>query len=327
MEIGIGWSSHSPPNGGHSVHHPSPFEVMRDAAGDAAIHFTSNGPRLLAVDFGNAFWVNETGQPEDSYSPVQPGAKSGTRRIPDFIGIARWAFAHGGDVVTEASTPRSFRGGATDLVGLLTQHPERRLFTVSPRQARNEYFRWAGHPYNGHLQDEVAAAMIWRVATTQPTKRWRPRDEALAVRTEDPLRPHLRELIRLREDGYPLAAMSREVYGFFPNAGLLDAAQKRIFVSDNAWVPNRCAAFIISLKEPTSGSRGGWERVIGASAHARGNLYRQILLVGKPHNDTYVHKQHYSGIPMRDAHYALRRLRSTVLRDRANELRQKGEEP
>lgn len=272
---------------------------------------------FTAIDFGTHLLASEDGVPDNSYKIREPGKRFGTTRFcSDFVAALRLQFEAGRSVVTESATLGSFRMRyrEDEIVDLLVKFPDLHLYTLGTHATRNQLAREGLIVKGGGgIDNALAAATQHRIASLHGAKVWQPRDWSLAVTRVDPLRPHYHELVRLRNDGYPKPAMMEQVYRFLPTFADLTDDQK-IVLGDGRkhYADDRAAALVISLKEPASSSREGWDRVVGASSHGRGSIYRQILIVGKPRSN-YRHREHLTGMMLSDARKAYRSLRAPIL--------------
>lgn len=272
---------------------------------------------FIAVDYGSQLWASDNGIADDSFRPREAGKRPGKERyITDFVVLLRH-FLQIGDVVTEAPTTGSYNVRQhEDAIVEMRELFDHKLYVVGSHSARNECRRngWVAGE-SKKLPNNMAAAAIWNVAFRDGARLWTPpsRDQDV-IKNFDPLRPNKGEVIALRRSNYDHELMNELVWSFLPRFEDLTEDQKQLLGENGTYNPDLAAAFVVSLKEPLSNTRDGWEKVLGASRDGRPSIYRQVLVVGKPRAD-YQHKIHVSGLTMSAATNARRSLRSRVLRE------------
>jgi hypothetical protein len=275
-----------------------PSAALHDTAAPAAMANTAEGSdrsirRLVAIDYGTPLMV-ATGPDRDQARRARVHSDSGRNKrrdgkSEDVVQVIGENLAQGHDVGTEATTPTSFgaRGHEDRLAAFVARSPGR-LYTIATRRVQNR-LRAAGVEYDSSTDDDLAAATIWAIINDphQAKRLWTP--ERL---DDSDVRPHKALFIRLRSDRYPTHAMRRLVTPYMPK-DLADGPEWDLF--QGGYHPERCAAFITSLREPGASSRRGWERVVGAYADGYPSVYRQVLMSGAGgQGDDYVRGQHYA---------------------------------
>lgn len=268
---------------------------------------------LVAIDYGTALWASEDGV--TSYRPIVPSTNEKNRSAGKtvlaskyrFLDLVEQLFAAGKDVVTEASTMGSFslRNKGDELEALINKYPGRMFWNVGNHSVPNEARR-QGLKYTNDMHD-LAARLIWQVASRHQPRRWRPKIEKDQPIRFDPVRPNYRDLVELRDREYPDELYGELVAPYLPDPEHLTPDQRRVLASRD-----RAAALVCSLREPHD-NRDQWLRILGASATGRPNIYRQMLVVGKSQDHKpYQYHYHYTGLRMTDFMRAIRGLRTVI---------------
>lgn len=275
--------------------------------------------KIVAVDYGTHYYVSFKG--EHGTPHREPGVRLGTtRNCKDFVALVQQMFDQGYNVVTEASTLGSFRvrGRQSEIADLCSKY-DLKVYTIGTKSCynyakKNDLITSKIEFNNNHSQ---ASSLIWNIFNKNGGRIWTLPNPAENVQRFDPVRPNYLVLVGLRSDEYPSDLMEN-IYRFLPEFSTLTHDQQVLMSGgqgdSKGYADDQAAALVCSLTEPISSTRQGWERVLGSSRDGRPNIYRQMLVVGKPRK-SYIPGVHISGLSMRDATRIRRNMRTLILND------------